>query len=193
MGSPATVESRGINLIIPINEVSCHCTDFHETCNHSNNCGHLLFWNLSKLDDICEKSSNVHVHSLNKACLSLHCFSWNSSLISYFLWGPLLPNSLKIQVWFSCCYVIAAGLHPLKALFFTLYIAPKMEFSHAYLSNYVFLIISSVLKWKRYNFHVVFCSYISDMFIAFPLLLCPSAYYFFQQFFVKSGVRLHCN
>ena len=60
-----------------------------------------------------------------------------------------------------------------------------MEFARVYLSNFVFLIISSVLKWKRYNFHVLFCSYISDMFIAFPLLSCPCAYYFFQQFFHK--------
>lgn len=127
------------------------------------------------------------MHSLNKACLSLHCFSWNSSLISYFLWGPLLPNSLKIQEWFSCCYVIAAGPSPQKALFFTLYIAPKVEFAHMYLSNFVFLIISFMVKWKRYNFHVLFCSYtrISDMFIAFPLLLCPCACYFFQLCFHK--------
>jgi hypothetical protein len=89
--------------------------------------------------------------------------------------------------------VIAAGPSPQKALFFTLYIVPKMEFANAYFNNFVFLIISSMLKWKRCNFHVLFCSYISDIFIAFHYYRVPVHITFSSSFFIKSGVRLHYN
>lgn len=184
MGSAVTVESTDINLFIPINEVLCHCTDFHETYNHSNIFGHLLFWNVSTLDDICEGSSNVYLHSLNKACFSLHLFREIQALWVTFCEDLLYQIHWKSKWGLVALNVIAAGPSP--------HIAPKMESAHMYLSDFVFLIISSIFKWKKYNFHVLFCSYISDMFIAFPLLLCPCAY-FSSSFFIKSGVRLHYN
>jgi hypothetical protein len=78
-----------------------------------------------------------------------------------------VPNSLKIQVWFSCRYVITAGLSPHNALFFTLYIAPKKEFAYVYTRSFVFFMISYMLKWRRFNFRVLFCCHVSDTFSAF--------------------------